>query len=302
MRQIKIEQSTTFRSQNLNRYMTDVSPIKVMDPAEEYEVAKLAREGDPDAIDTLVQANLRFVISVAKMYSRKGLYLEDLINEGNIGLVEAAQDFEPATGFKFISYAVWHIRKNMIKFLTDKGRTVKLPQNKVATLSKMKRVESDLASQLGRNPVDWEIFDEYTRIESEAGRDYNRVTESSRPGLTLAIVANQTPKILDQPDPNDSDREWGPINTIDGSSEKTDWLVTRSSQSDFIEDILSGLNKIDQDVIRSYYGIGKLKESFKTISHRYECSLENIRQKHKKAMKRLQHRVRSRDLTLSDII
>jgi RNA polymerase primary sigma factor len=304
MRQFKIiADQKTVRSSNFQRYTNEVTKTDIMSPQEEAEVAWKAREGDQAAIERLVKANLRFVISVAKSYAGGStVKLDDLINEGNMGLVEAAHDFDPTTGFKFISYAVWHVRKNMLKYLTDSSRVVRLPQNKVQSLHKMRRIEAELASELGRDATEEEVIDAFLTRELEAGRITSIPGTEAIKSLKQSISADKRAASLEGNPNDDPDDKFGPINVINGDPLGTDHKVNRESSIKFLDRQLGRLNGIERDIVLSYHGIGKSQESLGAIADRYECSSERIRQRYKKSIKKLQIGVRESGLQLSDVL
>ncbi|MBT7306040.1 MAG: sigma-70 family RNA polymerase sigma factor, partial [Bacteroidetes bacterium] len=167
MRQLKITKQVTNReTKSLNSYLQDVSKIDMITAEEEVELAQRIREGDQSALDKLTKANLRFVISVAKQYQNQGLTLSDLINEGNVGLVKAAQRFDETRGFKFISYAVWWIRQAIMQYLSDHQRMVRLPLNKLGSVNKINQAKAELEQVLDRQPTTSEIAEYLTEYES----------------------------------------------------------------------------------------------------------------------------------------
>ncbi len=304
MRQLKIDESRkTVRSDNFQRYTVEINRYEVLTPDQEVEVARQARAGDPDAIETLVQANLRFVISVAKVYAgNNGDRLNDLINEGNLGLVEAAKIFDPSTGFKFISYAVWHIRKNMLKYLTNNSRTVRVPQNRVNDLSKLKRIENELACRLGRDPQDWEIFEEYEKQEMTSGKIGGPLKKNQISSLKCATLADSRPSNLEGPQADDPADRFGPINQINGDPLGTDWNLTQDSVNRFLIRQIARLDSMERDIVVSFHGIGQPQETLISIAHRLEYSTESIRQKLKKAIRKMQIGVRQSGVQLDEVL
>jgi RNA polymerase primary sigma factor len=303
MRQFKIEERFTQRSNNFQRYTADVNQHSIMSPDEEAEVAWRARQGDQAAMEKLVNSNLRFVISVAKQYAAgRADRMDDLINEGNLGLIEAAQDFDPSTGFKFISYAVWHVRKNILKYLSDNTRTVRLPQNRVQSLNKMKRIESDLANELERDPHDWEILDRFFEEEVRSGRLGGMPGDSTVAGMKDAMRAGQRAANLEGPSLDDSESDWGPIHTINADPEGTDHIARREDARVFLDDQINELSPIEQDIVRSIHGIGRPAETIRTLAETWGYSPESIRQKHKKALKKMKLKIRMSRLTLEDVL
>src|ERR1051326_790401 len=160
MRQLKITKSITNReSQSLEKYLQEIGKVDLITPEEEVKLAVRIKQGDQYALDRLTKANLRFVVSVAKQYQNQGLTLPDLINEGNVGLIKAAQRFDETKGFKFISYAVWWIRQSILQALAEQGRLVRLPQNKIGSINKVNKVFSKLEQSFEREPTHDEIAD-----------------------------------------------------------------------------------------------------------------------------------------------
>src|SRR5213075_1201966 len=158
MRQLKITKSITNReSQSLEKYLQEIGKVELITPEEEVKLARLIKQGDQKALDRLTKANLRFVVSVAKQYQNQGLSLPDLINEGNLGLIKAAQRFDETRGFKFISYAVWWIRQSILQALADQSRIVRLPLNRVGSLNKISKTFSELEQKYEREPSPEEI-------------------------------------------------------------------------------------------------------------------------------------------------
>src|SRR6478736_10037670 len=160
MRQLKITKSITNReSQSLEKYLQEIGKVELITPEEEVRLAGLIKQGDQKALDRLTKANLRFVVSVAKQYQNQGLTLPDLINEGNVGLIRAAQKFDESRGFKFISYAVWWIRQSIMQAISEKSRVVRMPQNRVGMLIRINKTSSHLEQQFEREPTLEELSD-----------------------------------------------------------------------------------------------------------------------------------------------
>lgn len=169
MKKIRISESITQRdnSESFKRYLSEVSKIPVLTTDEEYEIAILANSGDKKALDLLIKHNLRFAISVAKQYVKKDIKLTDLVNEANYGLITAAKKFDPTKGFKFISYAVWWIRKSILTHITDDGRMIRIPSNQNNVLTKVRRRFDTLEQKLERTPTYSEMIDEYPELEGD---------------------------------------------------------------------------------------------------------------------------------------
>lgn len=277
MRQFKISEKYTARNENLNRYMEEVAKIEMMSPDEEFKIATLVRQGDKEALSHLVRANLRFVISVAKGYSSGDpSRLSDLINEGNIGLVEAAETFDPTTGFKFISYAVWHIRKNMMKYMTDSSRTIRIPQNKSTALHQMREIESRLSNELERQPTPEEIVEVFVKT-SPSLKDLKDPQNSSAGLINLFSGVAARPVSLEG-NPDDPETEFGPINYLDGDHDGTDSLINNWSKNELLSLLLSQLTSREREVIICRFGIGKdSPESRQSVAARMEVSSETIR-------------------------
>src|SRR6188768_1382722 len=158
MRQLKIKKSITNReSQSLEKYLQEIGKVELVSPEDEVKLARLIKQGDQKALDRLTKGNLRFVVSVAKQYQNQGLSLPDLINEGNLGLIKAAQRFDETRGFKFISYAVWWIRQSILQSLAEQARIVRLPLNKVGSLTKINKIFSELEQKYQREPTPEEV-------------------------------------------------------------------------------------------------------------------------------------------------
>lgn len=277
MRQFKISENYTARNENLNRYMEEVSKIEMLTPDEEFKIATRVRQGDRDAATRLVRSNLRFVISVAKGYSSGDVNkLSDLINEGNIGLVEAAESFDPTTGFKFITYAVWHIRKNMMKYLVDSSRTIRIPQNKSTALNQMKEIESRLSNELERQPTPEEIVEVFVKT-SPSMKDVKDLENSSNGLIDLFSGITAKPLSLEG-NPDDPETEFGPINYLDGDGDGTDYLINNWSKNELLGLLLSQLTSREREVIICRFGIGReTPESRHSIAARMEVSSETIR-------------------------
>lgn len=303
MRRFKIESRYTQRSSNFQRYTAEVNQHDIMSPEEEAKVALRARNGDRAALEKLVNSNLRFVISVAKQYAAgRSKDMDDLINEGNLGLVEAAQEFDPSTGFKFITYAVWHIRKNMIRYLTNDSRMIRLPNNQVQSLNKMKRIESDLANELDRDPQDWEILDRLFEEEVKSGNLAKMPGDSTVAGVKDAMavgygVANLEDPILDGPD-----SDLSLIQTINADPDGTDHIARREDIRLFLDDQINELSPIEQDIVRSIHGIGQPIKTLRDLGETWGYTSESIRQKHQIALKKMRNRVRKSKISREDVI
>lgn len=285
MRDLKIQERYTNRTSITDRYLTEVGRHDVLGADEEYRVAVKARNGDREAIEKLITANLRFVVSVAKQYAGQAEMLDELIAQGNIGLIDAAKTFDPSRGFKFISYAVWHIRKEILKYLNEIHRTVKVPLNITTDLNRAKKVESDLINRLDREPTVEEIVEEMEK------RGWEITPEKIKMGRRV------TEKIVPfEVGPSDGETNWSPSDWISSGNSATE-LVESNDTDNLISIALDGLASVEKDIILRYHGVKNgIPESFSSISQSYGRSAEWARGRYKKAMRRIQTRVRREKL------
>jgi len=246
----------------LDLYLEDVSRHDLLDPDEEERIARRARQGDEEALERLVRANLRFVISVAKKYKNRGVPFEDLIQEGNVGLVKAAKKFDPDQGVKFISYAVWWIRQSILSALARHSRTVRLPLNRATEMSRMLRARGELKQELGRDPKPEEIAD-------EADLDVDTVQMLQR--LNAAEVRLDAP-VGEEDDSNLIERFF-----VEGPSVEDD-LEEKLLQEHVVR-ALSGIRSRDARVIRLYYGLhGSEEHTLEEIGEILGVTRERVRQ------------------------
>lgn len=280
MRQLKIARSITSRnSEALDRYLTEIAREPMLNPEEEAELAAKIHKGGKEgeqARDRLVSANLRFVVSVAKQYQNQGIFLTDLINEGNMGLVKAAEKFDETRGFKFISYAVWWIRQSIIEALAVKSRIVRVPLNQVGIAGKVNRASDQFIQQNGRIPSTHELA-QLTSIDEntiESARDANSHTTS-----------------IDAPLGNDEgDNSMAEMLTSDDSSSNSDSQLDRESMNQFINDLLKEvLNEREQSIIRESFGIGVMEKSLEEIADEMGMTRERIRQVKEKAIRKIKY-------------
>lgn len=272
MKSFKITQSITDRQDaSLGLYFKDVSKQPMITPEEEIELTKQIRAGDKAAIDKLVRANLRFVISVAKQYQNKGLTLVDLIQEGNIGLIEAAKRYDETRGFKFISYAVWWIRQSIIHAISEQCRTIRIPMNQVVYINKINKASEKFEQENGRKPSVEELA-QATELDS------NKIL------LTLASVNKAVS--LDTPF---SDEEAGCLLDVipNENSSETDEYSSRNDLSDSIEFVLSKLPFRERDILRMSFGIGMCVMQNEEIADRFGIGCERVRQIQKEALNKL---------------
>lgn len=273
MRQLRItKQFTNRESKAVDQYLTDVSNIPMIDPGEEVSLSKRIKEGDMAALDRLVRANLRFVISVAKQYQNRGLALGDLINEGNIGLIKAALRFDETRGFKFISYAVWWIRQSIMQATAEHGRLVRMPLNRITTLSQINNTSAVLEQRKERAPVNEEIAHELELpIEN-----INTTLKGS--GQTLSLEA-----------PLNDEEEGNLLNVLPDDQEPApdQDLIAESLQKE-MESLLTQLSHKEQAILGFYFGLrGYQRLSLDEIGQKLELTRERVRQLRDKALKRL---------------
>ncbi|MEP7111466.1 MAG: RNA polymerase sigma factor RpoD/SigA [Ferruginibacter sp.] len=274
MRQLKITKSITNReSQSLEKYLQEIGKVELISPEEEVKLAILIKQGDQFALDKLTKANLRFVVSVAKQYQNQGLTLPDLINEGNVGLIKAAQRFDETRGFKFISYAVWWIRQSILQALAEQSRIVRLPLNKVGLTNRISKAYSQLEQEYEREPTSEEIA-------------YLLDLETEEVAATIGAAARHIS--MDQPF---ADGEEGSLIDVleNPNAESTDMhLSFRVSLSTEIDRSLSTLTERQKDVIRFFFGIGVDHPlSLEDIGERYSLTRERVRQIKDKAITKL---------------
>ena len=283
MRQLKITQKITNReTQSLDKYLSEIAKVDLITAEEEVALAKRIKKGDNLALEKLVKANLRFVVSVAKQYQSSGMALSDLINEGNLGLIKAASRFDETRGFKFISYAVWWIRQSILQALAEQSRIVRLPLNRIGSLNKVSSVLSDLEQRFQREPTTDEIAQvmETTPEEIEKLRDQR--------GRKIS---------MDAPISNDSDA--GSLLDVmaDNATEEPDAALLRTSMKAEIERALSSLSERESQVLSLYYGLsGGHAVSLDEISHQFDLTRERVRQIKEKATRKLRNGSRSKIL------
>ena len=281
MRQLKITKSITNReSQSLEKYLQEIGKVDLLTPEEEVTLAKEIKAGSQEALEKLTKANLRFVVSVAKQYQNQGLSLSDLINEGNLGLIKAAQRFDETRGFKFISYAVWWIRQSILQALAEQSRIVRLPLNKVGSLNKIQRAFSELEQEYEREPSSDELA-ELLEIPSEEVE------------TTLGVAARHVS--MDAPFVDGEDNSLLDIleNTkTPGTDTKLEYAESLRKE---IERSLNTLTERQCDVIKLYFGIGvEHPMSLEDIGEKFGLTRERVRQIKDKAINKLRSASRSR--------
>ena len=282
MRQLKITKQVTNReTASLDKYLQEIGKVDLITAEEEVELAQRIKAGDQIALEKLTKANLRFVVSVAKQYQNQGLTLPDLINEGNIGLIKAAQRFDETRGFKFISYAVWWIRQSILQALAEQSRIVRLPLNKIGSINKINKTYAFLEQAHERAPSAEEIA-------KELDMTINDVKESLKnSGRHVSMDA----PLVDGEDSNLYDV----LNS--GESPNPDRVLLHESLRTEIERALETLTPREADVVRLYFGLGDQHAmTLEEIGETFDLTRERVRQIKEKAIRRLKHTSRSKIL------
>lgn len=281
MRQLKITKSITNReSQSLEKYLQEIGKVDLLTPEEEVDLAKRIKQGDERALEKLTKANLRFVVSVAKQYQNQGLSLSDLINEGNLGLIKAAQRFDETRGFKFISYAVWWIRQSILQALAEQSRIVRLPLNKVGSLNKINKAFSELEQEYEREPSAEELA-ELLEIATEEVE------------TTLGVAARHVS--MDAPFVEGEDNSLLDVLENNSTPDTDDHLSYKESLRREIERSLSTLTDRQADVVKLYFGIGiDHPMSLEDIGDQFGLTRERVRQIKDKAINKLRSASRSK--------
>jgi RNA polymerase primary sigma factor len=284
MRQLKISQKVTNReTPGLDKYLHDISRVDMITPDEEVELAKKIKAGDTEAIEKLTKANLRFVVSVAKQYQNRGLSLQDLINEGNLGLLKAATRFDPSKGFKFISYAVWWIRQTIHQALAENSRLVRLPVNKINTMHKITQATSRLEQTYGREPTSEEVAE---------------ITKMTEEDVKISIQNYARTISMDAPLGGEDDDGTMYDVTEDKSAVSPENELLKESLKTEITRTLSTIPPREADILKYYFGLGALQQPLliEEIARRLDISPERVRQIKDKAIRRLRHNSRSKIL------
>jgi RNA polymerase primary sigma factor len=283
MRQLKITKSITNReSQSLEKYLQEIGKVELITPEEEVRLATLIKQGDQKALDRLTKANLRFVVSVAKQYQNQGLSLPDLINEGNLGLIKAAQRFDETRGFKFISYAVWWIRQSILQALAEQARIVRLPLNKVGLSNRINKAYSALEQEFEREPTPEELAD---MLEME-------VEEIA---ATLGVGGRHIS--MDQPLADGEDNTLVDVMENPNAVATDEELDHNESLKTEISRSLKTLTDRQQDVICYFFGIGvDHPMSLEDIGEKFNLTRERVRQIKDKAITKLRSNNRCRQL------
>jgi RNA polymerase primary sigma factor len=282
MRQLKIIKQVTNRdTPSLDKYLHEIGKEELITAEEEVELARQIKRGDHSALDRLIKANLRFVVSVSKQYQNQGLGLQDLINEGNLGLIKAAQRFDETRGFKFISYAVWWIRQSILQALAEQARIVRLPLNKIGSINKINRTFADLEQKFEREPSVQEI----AQALAMAPEEVKESLKSSGRHVSMDAPLNQ--------------EEEGTLYDVmlSKDSPSPDLALLNDSLRKEIERALSTLTYREANVIRFYFGLsGKHALTLEEIGEELNLTRERVRQIKEKAIKRLKNATRCRNL------
>ena len=279
MRQLKITKSITNReSASLDKYLQEIGKEELITVEEEVELAQRIRKGDQRALEKLTRANLRFVVSVAKQYQNQGLSLPDLINEGNLGLIKAAEKFDETRGFKFISYAVWWIRQSILQALAEQSRIVRLPLNQVGSLNKINKAYARFEQEHERRPSPEELA-EILDIPAEKIADTLRVS-GRHISVDAPFVEGEDNRLLDV--------------LVNDDSPVADKTLMNESLSTEVERALATLTERERDIIKLFFGIGCQEMTLEEIGEKFGLTRERVRQIKEKAIRRLRHSSRSK--------
>ena len=281
MRQLKITKSITNReSASLDKYLQEIGKEELISVEEEVELAQRIRKGDQEALERLTKANLRFVVSVAKQYQNQGLSLPDLINEGNLGLIKAAEKFDETRGFKFISYAVWWIRQSILQAIAEQSRIVRLPLNQVGSLNKINKAFARFEQEHERTPSAEELATEL-ELPKEKVTDTLRVA-----GRHISV---------DAPFADGEDNSLLDV-LVNTDSPNADRGLINESLAKEVERALEILTEREQDIIRYFFGIGTSEMTLEEIGEKFDLTRERVRQIKEKAIRKLRQSARSNTL------
>jgi RNA polymerase primary sigma factor len=281
MRQLKITKSITNReSASLDKYLSEIGREELITIEEEVELAQRIRKGDRAALEKLTRANLRFVVSVAKQYQNQGLTLPDLINEGNLGLIKAAEKFDETRGFKFISYAVWWIRQSILQALAEQSRIVRLPLNQVGSLNRINKAFSRLEQENERTPTPDELS-QTLEISKDKIADAMRIS-GRHISVDAPFVDGEDNSLLDV--------------LINSDSPNADKLLISESLGTEVVRALTTLTEREREILRYFFGIGCTEMTLEEIGEQFGLTRERVRQIKEKAIRRLRHTSRSKML------
>jgi len=270
------------KKQSLESYYREIGEVKLLTPEEEIELARRIKQNDQKALKKLVSANLRFVVSVAKSYQNHGLSLEDLINEGNLGLIKAAYRFDETRGFKFISYAVWWIRQAILQAIAEKTRMIRLPLNRVSTLTKISKVYSKLEQEFERSPTNEEIGN---MLEMNSDEISNTIRKASRvASIDSPIISNSNSRLIDIIQDEDELRP--------------DSKLIDESLRDEVKHMLEGLTSRESKILKLYFGLdGNKAKTLEEVGMEFRLTRERVRQIKEKALNKLRKNSRSEVLS-----
>ena len=276
------KQFTNRESKSLDQYLQEIGKVDLLTPDQEIELAIRIRKGDKLALDALTKANLRFVVSVAKQFQNQGLSLGDLINEGNLGLIKAAQRFDETRGFKFISYAVWWVRQSIMQAIADQSRIVRLPLNRVGSLSKISKAYRDLEQEYERKPTTTELAS---------------ILDMSQDDVAHAMQISGRHVSMDAPFSGDDDKN-SLMDVLPNEDQPSpDTILMRESLKKEVENALSTLSEKEAKVLRLYFGIdAERSATLEEIGEKFDLTRERVRQIKEKALRRLKHNAKSKNL------
>ncbi|MBO7578003.1 MAG: RNA polymerase sigma factor RpoD/SigA [Prevotella sp.] len=279
MRQLKITKSITNReSASLDKYLQEIGHEDLLSVDEEVELAQRIRKGDREALEKLTKANLRFVVSVAKQYQNQGLSLPDLINEGNLGLIKAAEKFDETRGFKFISYAVWWIRQSILQAIAEQSRIVRLPLNQVGSVNKINRVLNRFEQENERRPSIEEIADKVDLPQDK---------------IEDAMKVNSRHVSVDAPFVDGEDNSLLDIMVNDDAPMADRALVMESLREEINRALLT-LNERERNIIEAFFGINQPEMTLEEIGEKFNLTRERVRQIKEKAIRRLRHNTKNK--------
>lgn len=279
MRQLKISKSITNReSASLDKYLQEIGHEELLSVDEEVELAQKIKKGDRRSLERLTRANLRFVVSVAKQYQNQGLSLPDLINEGNVGLIKAAEKFDETRGFKFISYAVWWIRQSILQAIAEQSRIVRLPLNQVGSVNKINRELNKFEQEHERRPSVDEIADRIDLPEDK---------------IEEAMKVNNRHVSMDAPFVDGEDNSLLDV-LADNDMPMADKALVQESLRKEIDRAIELLNDREQKVVRAFFGIGSPEMTLEEIGEKYNLTRERVRQIKEKAIRRLRHNTKNK--------
>ncbi len=279
MRQLKITKSITNReSESLEKYLQEIGKEELLSTDEEVELAQRIRKGDRKALEKLTRANLRFVVSVAKQYQNQGLSLPDLINEGNVGLIKAAEKFDETRGFKFISYAVWWIRQSILQAIAEQSRLVRVPLNQVGSVSKINRILSKFEQEHERRPSTDEISERIDLPEDKV--DEAMMANARHVSVDAPFVDGEENSLLDV--------------LVNDDAPMADRQLVLESLRDEIAVFLQTLNDRERSVVSAFYGIGQPEMTLEEIGNKYGLTRERVRQIKEKAIRHLRNNTKNK--------